>query len=82
MAQLVTRVPDDLVAQLDGLVADGVVATRSEGVRVALEQLIDRWRREEVGRQIVAGYEAVPQTDAEGGWADDATRRMIAEEPW
>ncbi len=82
MAQLVTRVPDELVDDLDGLVSGGVVATRSEGVRLALEQLIDRWRRAEVGRQIVAGYERTPQDETEVGWSDDATRRVIAEEPW
>ena len=29
-----------------------------------------------------AGYRARPQTEEEVAWADAATRRMIAEEPW
>ena len=82
MAQLVTRVDDDLAAAVDGLVAAGVVSSRSEAVRVGLLELVERHRRAEVGRQIVAGYEAMPQTDAEVGWVDEATERMIAEEPW
>jgi Arc/MetJ-type ribon-helix-helix transcriptional regulator len=36
MAQLVTRLDDRLVEQIDALVAAGVVANRSEAVRVGL----------------------------------------------
>jgi Arc/MetJ-type ribon-helix-helix transcriptional regulator len=82
MAQLVTRVDDRLAHELDELVAEGVVASRSEAVRVALEALLERHRRRQTGLAIVAGYRQIPQTDAEVGWADEATRRMIADEPW
>lgn len=82
MAQLVTRVDDELAAAVDELVASGAVASRSEAVRVALEQLVDRHRRRTVGEQIAAGYVAMPQTDSEVGWADEASARMIADEPW
>jgi len=82
MTQLVTRVDDELAAAVDALVAQGVVASRSEAVRVALEGLIDRHRRDEVGAAIRAGYEARPQEDAEVGWSDAATAAMIADEPW
>jgi Arc/MetJ-type ribon-helix-helix transcriptional regulator len=82
MPQLVTRVDDELAAGIDELVAAGTVANRSEAVRLALEQLVDRHRRRIVGEQIVAGYRAMPQTDTEVGWADDASVRMIADEPW
>ena len=82
MPQLVTRVDDELAAAVDELVESGAVASRSEAVRVALEELVDRHRRRIVGERIIAGYEAVPQTDAEIGWADEASARMIADEPW
>jgi len=82
MPQLVTRVDEDLARAVDDLVASGVVASRSEAVRVALEQLVDRHRRRTLGEQIVAGYAAVPQSEAEVGWADEASMRMIADEPW
>jgi len=82
MPQLVTRVDAALVHAIDGLVEAGVVASRSEAVRVALERLIDGHRRDEVGRRIVAGYRDRPQTDDEVGWSDQATEAMIAEEPW
>ena len=82
MAQFVTRVGEDLTAAVDQLVADGVVASRSEAVRLGLETLVERHRRVRVGQAIVEGYRRRPQKEADLGWADDATRRMIAEEPW
>ena len=82
MAQLVTRVNDDLAAAVDELVAAGVVASRSEAVRLGLERLVERYRRSQVGARIVEGYRRVPQTEAEVGWADESSVRMIAEEPW
>lgn len=82
MAQLVTRVPDALARELDVLVEEGVVASRSDGVRVALERLVDRERRRRIGQAIVDGYTRVPQTDDELLWDDAETRKMIEEEPW
>jgi Arc/MetJ-type ribon-helix-helix transcriptional regulator len=82
MAQLVTRVDDDLAAAVDGLVAAGVVASRSEAVRLGLERLVDRFRRDEIGARIAEGYRSRPQRETEVGWADESSARMIAEEPW
>lgn len=82
MAQLVTRVDDELAGAVDELVAAGIVESRSEAVRIGLEGLIDRHRRAVIGARIAEGYRATPQTDAEVGWADASSIRMIAEEPW
>lgn len=82
MAQLVTRVDDALVAEIDRLVAEGAVESRSDAVRVALRELVDRRRRAAVGAAIAAEYRARPQTPGEVGWADAATVAMIGEEPW
>ena len=82
MAQLVTRVEDQLAAAVDELVAAGIVKSRSEAVRLGLEQLVDRCRREEIGARIVNGYRRHPQDDAEVGWVDESSVRMIADEPW
>lgn len=38
-------------------------------------------RRRSIGAAIVEGYRRQPQTAQEVGWADEATHRMIAEEP-
>jgi Arc/MetJ-type ribon-helix-helix transcriptional regulator len=82
MAQLVTRLDDRLAAEVDALVADGVVGTRSEAVRVALEQLIDQHRRRRVGAEIVEAYRRQPQTEEELTGLDQATQAMVDEEPW
>lgn len=82
MAQFVTRVNDRLAGEVDRLVREGAVASRSAAVRLGLEGLIDRHERRRIGRAIVEGYSRRPQTEAEVGWADEATRLMIADEPW
>jgi Arc/MetJ-type ribon-helix-helix transcriptional regulator len=58
------------------------VTSRSEAVRRGLEALIEEHRREPVADDIVASYRLRPQTSEDVGWADEATRRMIADERW
>ncbi len=82
MAQMVARLDDRLSAAVDELVASGAVKSRSEAIRIGLENLVGEHRRRRVGRAIVDGYEAVPQTETEVGWADEATVQMIADESW
>jgi Arc/MetJ-type ribon-helix-helix transcriptional regulator len=82
MAQVVTRLDDELVADLDALVADGVVASRSEAVRIGLERLVEEQRRRRIGDEILAGYMRHPETDEELAQAEQATRALIEEEPW
>lgn len=82
MAQLVTRVDDALAAAVDELVVSGVVASRSEAVRIGLTRLVDRHRRDRIGARIVDSYTRLAQSDDESGWSDAATVAMIAEEPW
>lgn len=82
MAQLVTRVSEELACQLDELVARHVVASRSDAVRVGLERLIEQDRRRQIGAAIVEGYRREPQAADDIGWPDAATAEMIAEESW
>ena len=82
MAQIVARIEDDLVAQVDQLVDSGVVESRSDAVRTGLRTLIDLQRRRSIAAAIVEGYRRQPQTDSEVGWSDHTTISMIAEEPW
>ena len=71
-------------AELD--LADAVIAesfaSRSDAVRLGLIDLVRRYRRQQVGNQIVEGYRAKPQSGAEVCWADAASVQMIADEPW
>lgn len=82
MAQLVTRVGDDLLAAVDQLVTDGVLESRSDAVRRGLRHLVDEQRRRRTAEAIVAGYRARPQRLGDVGWSDEATTGMIADEPW
>ena len=82
MAQLVTRVNDELVAQLDEMVESGEVKSRSDAVRRALEAMLDQRRRSLIGEAIVDGYRRMPETEEELRWAEWNLRGMIAEEPW
>lgn len=82
MAQLVTRIDEQLAEALDSLVEEGVVASRSEAVRIGLEELIDRHHRSQVGKAIADAYTIHPQKEDELGWSDAATEQMIADEPW
>jgi Arc/MetJ-type ribon-helix-helix transcriptional regulator len=82
MAQLVTRIDDRLADDVDDLVRQGIAASRSEAVRMGLEQLIDRHRRQQIGMAISAAYRRLPQTDVELAGLDQATRALIEEEPW
>jgi metal-responsive CopG/Arc/MetJ family transcriptional regulator len=82
MAQLVTRVDDELLAQVDLVVTWSDLQNRSEFVRQAIVELVDRKNRERIGRQIVEGYRNHPQTAVETAGVDQAAINMIAEEPW
>lgn len=82
MAQLVTRVDDSLLAEVDALVDDGVAATRSDAVRLGLEALIERHRRQQTGKAIVEGYRRQPQQVGELAGLTESTRALIEEEPW
>lgn len=80
--QLIARVDEDLLAGVDSLIDLGVAANRSEIVRIALTELIERTHQAEVDRRMIAAYIATPQDDTAVGRAHKAAMRMIAAEPW
>jgi Arc/MetJ-type ribon-helix-helix transcriptional regulator len=82
MAQIVTRVEDRLLADVDALVSEGVAATRSDAVRLGLEALVEHHRRAQIGQAIVDGYRRRPQDEDELAGLDEATRALIEEEQW
>lgn len=82
MTQFVTRVDPQLAEAVDALVASGVVESRSAAVRVGLSELVERHRRRTIGERIRHAYRELPQTDEELGGLEEATRALIAEEPW
>lgn len=82
MAQLVTRLSDALLAEVDSLIADGILESRSDAVRAGLQALVERRRRELIGRRIAEGYERTPQHEGELSGLDEATAQLVLEEPW
>jgi Arc/MetJ-type ribon-helix-helix transcriptional regulator len=82
MQQLVIRVPDSMAAGVDQMVAEGAFESRSEVVRAAIAAMLDRRRRDDIGRRINEGYERIPVTEAEMAAADAAALVMIKAEPW
>jgi Arc/MetJ-type ribon-helix-helix transcriptional regulator len=82
VSQLVTRIDDQLARDVDALVAEGVVESRSDAVRQALRELVDGHHRRRIAEATIAAYLAQPQTEEELRGVDEAARRMIEEEPW
>ncbi len=82
MGQFVTRIGAELAAAVDELVEKGVFASRSDAVRKALAEVVDRERREEIGQQIIEGYKRFPETEEEMETARLNAIRMVEEEPW
>ena len=52
MAQFVTRVEETLASEIDRMVDDGVVASRSAAVRLGLEGLVERHCRQKIGQAM------------------------------
>lgn len=82
MAQVVARIDDKLAHELDSLIADGVIANRTEAVRMGLEGFVDTCRRRQIGAQIAEAYRQRPQTEEELAGLDRATHALIEEEAW
>lgn len=82
MTQFVTRLDEELADEVDALIAGGIVASRSEAVRLGLRNLVEAQRRRRTGSQVVEGYRRRPQTNEEIAGLDQATRALVAEEPW
>ena len=83
MAQLVARLDDQMMAEVDGLVADGVVGSRTEAVPRGLEHLVDQHQRQRrVQTTIVDAHRAPAAGPDELAGLDAATRALVDEEPW
>jgi predicted transcriptional regulator len=79
--QLAIRVDDDVARSLDSLVPDRF-PNRTEAIRTALEEFLDRQRRIEIGRRIVAGYERIPAGEVSDVAAYSAKRTAEQLDDW
>jgi len=80
--QIAVRMPDDLAAAVDALVKSGRFPTKADAVRTAIEVLVERERRREIGERIAEGYRRTPQDDDDVDAARAAAIRSIQDEPW
>jgi Arc/MetJ-type ribon-helix-helix transcriptional regulator len=80
--QIAVRLPEELLSELDALVADGVYESRAAAVRAGVEAITALERRKQTDQAIVAGYRRTPPTAAEHVAAIASLRDAIAEEPW
>lgn len=77
-----TRFKDEELEALDGLVALGVAGSRSEAIRLAVADLVDRHRRAAVGRAIAEAYRDAPQTADDDALAMANAEALTDAEPW
>jgi len=80
--QIAVRLPEELLAVLDDLVARGVYESRAAAVRAGVEAVLELDRRRLTDQAIVAGYGRVPPTEADRQAAIASLRDAILEEPW
>ncbi len=80
--QIAIRLPEELLGELDALVANGVYESRSAAVRAGVEAITTLEHRRQIDRAIVAGYRRTPPTAVEHDAAVASLRDAIAEEPW
>ncbi|MGH9057820.1 MAG: ribbon-helix-helix domain-containing protein [Acidimicrobiales bacterium] len=80
--QIAVRLPEELLSDLDALVASGVYESRAAAVRAGVEAITALEHRRQIDRAIVAGYQRTPPNAVEGDLAVASLRDAIAEEPW
>ncbi|HSK50483.1 MAG TPA: CopG family transcriptional regulator [Solirubrobacterales bacterium] len=56
--------------------------SRSALIRDAIEKYMYDETKARIDREIIEGYERIPETDEEMAWAEQNVREMIQEEPW
>ena len=82
MTQLVTRMADNVIEQIDALVSRGVATSRSDVVRRALTEFFEREEERRVAEEYAEAYRLRPETPDERRRAQDEGRRLVEEEPW
>jgi Arc/MetJ-type ribon-helix-helix transcriptional regulator len=80
--QIAVRLPEDLLAELDDLVAHGTYDSRAAAVRAGIEAIVELDRRRQTDRAIIDGYRRSPPTAVEHAAAVASLHDSITEEPW
>jgi Arc/MetJ-type ribon-helix-helix transcriptional regulator len=80
--QIAVRLPEELLAEVDDLVARGLYESRAAAVRAGIEAVTESERRRQTDRAILEGYRRKPAGEAEREAAVASLRDAILEEPW
>jgi Arc/MetJ-type ribon-helix-helix transcriptional regulator len=80
--QIAVRLPEELLAEVDELVAHGVYESRAAAVRAGLEAVAESERRRQIDGAVITGYRRTPAGDAEHESAVASLREAILAEPW
>ena len=80
--QIAVRLPEELLAEVDELVAQGVYDSRAAAVRAGLEAVAESERRRQIDRAVIAGYRRIPPYEVEHESAVASLRDAILDEPW
>jgi Arc/MetJ-type ribon-helix-helix transcriptional regulator len=80
--QIAVRLPEEILDELDALVASGAYPSRAAAVRAGVEAIMALERRRQTDQAIVNGYRRTPPATAEDEAAIASLRDAIAEEPW
>jgi Arc/MetJ-type ribon-helix-helix transcriptional regulator len=80
--QIAVRLSEELLAEVDDLVAQGVYESRAAAVRAGLEAVAESERRRQIDRAVIAGYRRVPAGNTEHESAVASLRDAILDEPW
>ena len=73
---------DELLQSLDWLVVRCDFENRAEAIRAALVAFADAERQRQIGEQIVAGYERIPETAQEVDWGRRTTFDGLPDDDW
>jgi Arc/MetJ-type ribon-helix-helix transcriptional regulator len=80
--QIAVKLPDEIVARIDELVAQGAFPSRSAVVRRGLEAIVAAHKGRAIDRAYEEAYRRFPETDAELREAARLAIESIDEEPW
>jgi Arc/MetJ-type ribon-helix-helix transcriptional regulator len=79
--QIAVRLPDDLLTELDHVVATGRAHSRAEAVRNAVELLVRVEREREIADEYARAYGAEPQEDWIGQAGLALGAKLLESEP-
>jgi metal-responsive CopG/Arc/MetJ family transcriptional regulator len=79
--QTLVQLTDELLRRLDERSArEG--RSRSALIRDAIEKYLYADTKAKIDREIIEGYERIPETEEEMRWAEASAQEGVEEEPW